>query len=90
MEQITANLKTRTLMKIFMRTEYNNSEKIGQLTMSSYNLNQAKILQELKDHQKEISARMKQNLKINIIETLPELCGQMKNEENISRQKEMN
>ena len=45
------NLKTYALMKTFMRTEYNNLDEVGGLTIASSNLDQANILQELKDHQ---------------------------------------
>ena len=37
-----------------------------------------------------MSASIDQNLKINMIETLTRLCGQMENEENIPPQQEMN
>ena len=46
-----------------MRTEYNDLEEIGGLTIASSILNQAKILQELKQHQEEMSGRMEKNFK---------------------------
>ena len=67
-------------MKTFMLAEYNNLDEVGRLTIASSNLNQETILQELKDNQEEISTRMVQNLKINVIETLTGLCGQVENE----------
>ena len=73
------NLKTYTFMKTFMRIEYNDLDEVGRLTIAISNLNQANILQELKDHQKEMYVRMEQNLKINMIEMLTGVCGQMKN-----------
>ena len=44
-------------------------------------LNQANILQELKNHQEEMAVQMEQNLKINTIETMIGLCEQMGYEE---------
>ena len=44
------HLKTYALMKTFMCTEYNNLDEVDGLTIASSNLNQANILQELKDH----------------------------------------
>ena len=45
-------------MKTFMHTEYNDLEEVGGLPIAGSNLNQANILQELKDHQEETSTQM--------------------------------
>ena len=72
--------KTYTNMKTCMRIEYNNIDEAGGLTITNSNLNQANILQELKSYQEQMVDRMEQDIKVNMIETLSYLCGQMENE----------
>ena len=62
-----------------MQQEYNNLNKIGDLLVDNSNLNQASILQELKNHQEWMEEWMEQNLEINMTETLTGLCGKMEN-----------
>ena len=69
-------------MKIFVREEYSDLDEVGGLTLKNSVLNQANILQELKNHQEEMAVRMEQNFKINMIETMSGLCKQIGNEEN--------
>ena len=83
-----ATAKVYADMKTFMREEYNDLDEVGGLSVDNSSLNQAHILQEMKIHQEQMAERMEQNLKINMIETLTGLCGQLENEENIAPQQE--
>ena len=60
--------KTFLNMKIFFREEYSDLDEVGGLTLNNSVLNQANILQELKNHQEEMAViRMEQNCKISMI-----------------------
>ena len=83
----TAHLKTYALVKTFMRIESNDLEEFGGLTIASSNLNQVNILQNLKKNQEEMSMRVEQNLKNNMIDTLTGLYGQIEYEEKFHRNK---
>ena len=90
MNRKEGNIKSYTLMKTFMRTEYNNLDKVGGLTIASSNLNQAKHSTRVKRPSRRNVRAHENNLNINMVEILTGLCGQMKNEENIPPQQEMN
>ena len=74
--------KTYVNMKIFMRSEYSDLDEVGGLSLNNSILNQANILQELKNHQEEVTAWMENNLKINMIDAMTGICEQYGEEEN--------
>ena len=69
-------------MKEFIRDEYTKLNEVSSLLVDNSSLNQANILQELKTRQEQMAERMEKNLKINMIEMLSGLCGQLKDIEN--------
>ena len=69
-------------MKIFFREEYSDLDEASGLTLNNSILNQANILQELKNRQEEMAVRMEQSFKINMIKTMSGLCEKMGNKEN--------
>lgn len=85
-----ANDRSYTAMKAFMRNKYNKFDKVGSLSVDNSSLNQANISQELKNHQEQMAEGMEQNLKINMIETLTGLCGQLEDNENAPPQAAVN
>ena len=68
----------------FMCDEYTELDKVGILSVDNSSLNQANILQELKNHQEQMAERMEQRLKINMIEILTGLCGQLQDIEDVA------
>ena len=67
--------------KIHMRQEYSDLQDVGGLSVNNTLLNQANILQELKDHQVQISNDMKTEFNANIMQTFQAL-NMMTNQEN--------
>ena len=71
-------------MKEFMRDEYTELDRVGSLSVGGSSLNQANILQELKNHQEQMVERIEQNLALKMIDILTGLCGQLEDTENIA------
>ena len=56
--------------KIFMRTEYLNLQEVGGLTVNNSILNQANVIQELKNHQEEFAYNLQSHFKASLMQTL--------------------
>ena len=67
--------KPYATMKMYMREEYNYFDEVGALTIKNTALNQANILQLLKNHQEQMFLRMEKTLKVSLIEALTGICG---------------
>ena len=67
-------------MKMHMREEHNGLDEVEALTINDSALNQANILQELKNHQEQMYLQMEQTMKVNLVEALTGICGDMVNE----------
>ena len=65
-----------------MRQEYSDLQDVGGLSINNTLLNQANIIQELKDHQVQMSNDMKSEFNANIMQTFQAL-NMMNNQENV-------